>query len=236
MKRSFFCCLNVIILIHVTLMCVYALNSEINSRPIADVKEGLYDFDSVIEGININHEFFIWNRGSADLIIESVKVGCGCVTSDYTKKIAPGEKGIVSLIVRTKGYGNRKIRKKATVKTNDPQNAQISLTITGEVKTFAQISPNNVRLSGNFQDSISQTVTIVPSSLQPFKIVKVRTKNGEYINCSLSAKESSDASTTYYLKVDNTKKEKGRYYDNVYLDTDNKTNPYIKISVSGNIN
>ena len=41
--------------------------------------------------------------------------------------------------------------------------------------------------------------------------------------------------TIYELAVENKKSEKGRYYDQILINTDNKALPIIRIPVVGNI-
>lgn len=78
------------------------------------------------------------------------------------------------------------------------------------------------------------SVKIVPEEKYPFKIVEAKAKNGRFIKYKMEEVISLKG-TAYVLTVENLKKEKGRYYDAIYLKTTSKIRPEIKISVYGNI-
>ncbi len=77
-------------------------------------------------------------------------------------------------------------------------------------------------------------VRIVTEEKYPFKIVSARSDKGE--NISFKLEEVKDSKRPeYILTVENTKKEKGRYSDAVYLQTDSNVKKEIKIRVFGNV-
>ena len=45
------------------------------SRPVAATPEFRHEFGSVVEGMDIEHEFVVKNEGDADLLIEKVAPG-----------------------------------------------------------------------------------------------------------------------------------------------------------------
>ncbi len=77
-------------------------------------------------------------------------------------------------------------------------------------------------------------VRIVAEEKYPFKIVSAKSDKGE--NISFKLEEVKDSKKPeYVLTVENTKKEKGRYSDTLYLQTDSKVKKEIKIRVFGNV-
>jgi hypothetical protein len=119
--------------------------------------------------------------------------------------------------------------------TNDPQNPSLGLTISGKVEKFVTVSPNVVRLFGLAGTPIKATVQIIPEKKYPFRITEVKAKDGSNINFKLQEEKKSQI-VRYALTVENKKTEKGRYHDIVYLKTDNRLKPQIKVNVYGNIN
>ena len=72
------------------------------------------------------YSFIFKNEGTAELQITNVQPGCGCTTSDFTKVVAPGQEGKITLSVHTENFiGN--IAKSAQVFTNDPAQPQFNL-------------------------------------------------------------------------------------------------------------
>lgn len=132
------------------------------------------------------------------------------------------------------GYGGRILSKKITAHTNDPEKLLINLTISGHVNELASITPKRVKLVGAAGEKITESVTIFPKEKYPFKIIKAWAKKKKFFTFKLAEiKQSKNAG--YLLAIKNLKKDKGRYYDTIYLKTDRNGWPDIKINVFGNI-
>ena len=121
-----------------------------------------------------------------------------------------------------------------SVYTNDKKKPISSLIISGRIEKFFMLSPNQVRLEGLVGKQIEHIVTITPEEKYPFKIVKASVKTGKYIRFNLKEVKGSKK-TVYLLSVENLRKEKGRYYDMIFLKTDNRLLPDISVRVFGNI-
>ena len=66
------------------------------------------------------HIFIVKNEGNEDLIIERIRVSCGCVkTGISTKLIKPGKSAELKAIFDTTGYDG-KVEKDIYIKSNDP--------------------------------------------------------------------------------------------------------------------
>lgn len=62
----------------------------------------------------------------------------------------------------------------------------------------------------------------------------IKAKKGEYLTYKIEETKSFQG-VKYLLTITNVRKEKGRYHDVLFLKTDSKLKPEIKISVYGNI-
>ena len=121
-----------------------------------------------------------------------------------------------------------------TIHTNDTKHPKIRVTVTGRVDKFVDISSKRARLQGPVGKSLTTQIRIIPSKRFPFKIAGMRAKNGQFIKFDLKETEES-GQVVYLLNLENTKKEKGRYNDVIYLEPDDKKLPEIVIYVYGNI-
>ncbi len=61
-------------MIFFTIYPVAAKNST-EKRPLAVIPEQTYEFEPVLEGSMVTHDFIIQNKGTAPLVIEKVKTG-----------------------------------------------------------------------------------------------------------------------------------------------------------------
>ena len=91
-----------------------------------------------------------------------------------------------------------------------------------------------VKLEGAVGEQIKRTITIAASEKYPFKIVEARAKLGKNVRYELKQMKHSGGKK-YLLYVENLKKQKGRYFDIIYLKTNKKPLPEIMIRVQGNI-
>ncbi len=126
------------------------------------------------------------------------------------------------------------LSKSISVYTNDKRKPIFSLIISGKVDKFFMLSPSLLRLTGPVGEKIKSSLTIVPEEKYPFKIVKASVKIGKNIRFKLKKVKRSEKKV-YLLTVENLRKETGRYYDTIFLKTDKKPLPDIRIHIHGNI-
>jgi hypothetical protein len=126
------------------------------------------------------------------------------------------------------------INKTITVRTNDKNNSEIKLTLSGEIKPIADISSSVVRLTGTAGHEIKQMISITPFADNRFKITEIKAEKGKDFKYELAEKTKADG-VNYELTVYNLKKEKGWYTDKLHVRTDSTAFPEFEISVFGYI-
>lgn len=141
---------------------------------------------------------------------------------------------MITVKVSTKGYGGRTITESVSIQTNDTKQPNLKVTVRGPVEKLAEITPSRAILTGPEGKPLSVQISITPKDKFPFKIVNIRARKGNFIKYGLEEIKESGKSS-YILTVENTKPDKGRYSDVIYLDTDNKSFPPVHVYVVGNI-
>ena len=202
--------------------------------PVAVAIDPTYEFEPVVEGKKVSHTYHVANKGNAPLSILNVKTGCGCTMANYSKNIAAGETGEITIEGNTANYGGRTFSRKIIVYTDDPKNPQLTLDLSVKVVRAVTLVPNRVRLFGESEKKIAQSVRIIPEKNYPFKIKEVKLFDGKNILYDLEETQSS-GKLEYLLNIQNTCKKTIRYFDKITLITDNKAIPEIEIKVFGNI-
>jgi hypothetical protein len=200
--------------------------------PVAVVSQSQFQFDPVLDGTVVEHEFVMENTGTGPLIIEHVKTGCGCTTADYDMVIPPGGSGKISVKANTRGYGGSRFLRDILVSTNDPANKQVALQISGQVDHFAEINPKSVFLQGKAGEAIQAKVTISPNLKYPFHIT------GSSPSQEIADKVKVDVESgqnNYGLIITNLLVAPGSYYGNIQLETDNAAQSELIINVRGKI-
>jgi hypothetical protein len=89
-------------------------------------------------------------------------------------------------------------------------------------------------LRGYAGENLKRKVTIIPLEKYPFKILKVRAKNGKEIRFQLQ-EEKKEKGLQYALTVENQRLQEGRYSDIITLETDSKIRPTLSVRVYGDI-
>jgi hypothetical protein len=120
------------------------------------------------------------------------------------------------------------------IQTNDKQQPGLSVTLKGPVEKFVEIKPGRAMLVGKAGTPVEQRIQIIPQERYPFQVVKTRTKDGKNIEFGLDEVTLSQKKI-YLLTIKNRKSEKGRYYDQIFIDTNHPEYPVIRIQVMGNI-
>jgi hypothetical protein len=209
--------------------------SENSQFPTVSAPVQQYDFGTVPEGVLVNHEFAVENKGGPPLSIRKAVSSCSCLTiQSYDELILPGETGNVSVSLDTDGYGGGEVTRQIAVKTSDPEMPQLTLTVSGHVDKTYVISSEIVKLSGRAGERVSETVKIFPEEKYDFKVIGVRTKQGKYIECSFE-EIVEDGRSGCLLTIEGLKGEKGLFFDKIFVDTDSTVVPGISIGVFGKI-
>lgn len=127
-----------------TLVAVMALGATLVAAPKIAVDNAVYDFGTVLEGVFVTHKFILSNVGDEPLTITRVRVACGCTATALSKtNLEPGESVELEANLDTSHYGGR-ISKSIYVESNDPENARLTLRLTGIV---TQPKPYHVAIS-----------------------------------------------------------------------------------------
>ncbi len=199
--------------------------------PLAYIQNPDFKFSSVPEGTIVRHAYAIYNKGDAELNIIRVRTSCGCTTAGYSKSVAPGKKGIISVKGNTAGYGGSLFNRQIFIETNDPNHKLLRLNISGQVDKFAQITPQFVRLKGVAGHPVKMSINIIPEKKYPFKLTSLDSSlNGKKIHCDFI-----ETAKGYRLNIENISLGAGRYFGIIYLKTDSLKFPVIPVRVFGDI-
>lgn len=115
--------------------------------------------------------------------------------------------------------------------SNDEKHTKIHLEVRGNIISSVSVNPQKVHLWGNADENISKNVSITPIEGFKFNITDITPANGDNIEYKLNKKNNG----AFELVITNTKKNKGSYSDILFLKTDNKDRPAIRINIYGNI-
>lgn len=91
-----------------------------------------HDFDSIVQGTELQHTFYFVNDGDEPLILTNVKGSCGCTNVEYPEQpVLPGEKGSITADVNTSGKPVGKMFKVAVRVQSNAMQEELRLWLKG---------------------------------------------------------------------------------------------------------
>lgn len=141
------------------------------------IEEPEFSWGKALQGDMITHAFVIKNTGEGLLRITQVKPGCGCTSKRFDREIAPGSTGEVVLTLDTTKLRGERVRKYATIYTNDPANAQVKVYMEGGVTQIVVTEPMTVNMSGLAGDPLSGELILKRGADLDFTVERVVAKN-----------------------------------------------------------
>ncbi len=107
---------------------------QLKNAPKIEFEERNYNFGKIPAGQkHVEKEFVFKNTGKSDLIIRKIRTTCGCTTANLEKSVLkPGESSSFKAVF-TPGSRKGVQRKSIYVITNDPNNSNVRLMISGEI-------------------------------------------------------------------------------------------------------
>ncbi|MFO7826986.1 MAG: DUF1573 domain-containing protein [Bacteroidales bacterium] len=107
---------------------------QLKNAPKIEFEERNYNFGKIPAGQkHVEKEFVFKNTGKSDLIIRKIRTTCGCTTAKPEKTVLkPGESSSFKAVF-TPGSRKGVQRKSIYVITNDPNNSNVRLMISGEI-------------------------------------------------------------------------------------------------------
>jgi len=188
-----------------------------------------HQFDPTPEGRQLTHEFVIQNLGDSELNILGVVPSCSCVTHSFDRTIPPGGRGVIKISLDTDGYGGQDLQRQILVKTNDPDNKKLYLTVTCKVSSLVTVKPSTVMLSGTPGETLEAIVTINPAPDFNMKILGMTQKFNAQIKAKLV--EPEPGSRDWQIKITTYSDKADDLYDILTLKTDNPAKPVLKVRV-----
>jgi len=98
-------------------------------------EKSIFDFGTVREGLNVQVNFTVVNRGSKEVRIEQIRTFAACVEARPPSKhtLAPGEKILLEYIFESLGYGGATLNKQIEIHYNNQKLSPLKLNVRGKV-------------------------------------------------------------------------------------------------------
>ena len=155
--------------------------------PDIQIDTPIHDFGTLPQMESVNHDFIIKNVGMLPLEILEVHPSCNCETVELKQKIILSG-GQTKLTVLFRGTSNSgKTRAAVYLKTNDPDEPNVVVSMFGIINGVARVYPGHFNLGNIMQDeSIRKSFLIYPRNYGYELKVKSVTASSPLIRPKLS--------------------------------------------------
>jgi len=203
-----------------------------------------HDFGTIEQGEKVSHVFVLTNNGGDLLTILNVQTSCGCTAAKPDKnELAPGESTNLKVTFNSQGrHGAQK--KNITIKSNDPENPLLKLTISGTVVKSNNLGANVPVLyfsetkhdfgkvkEGNI---VEYTFKFHNKGKETLKIKDVRTSCG--CTAALVSSEKLEPGVVGTLKVElDTKNRSGKMSRTITIQSNDPRDPTKVLTVYADI-
>jgi hypothetical protein len=194
-----------------------------------------FDFGEATDGRDVIASFVLRNEGDEPLQISNVLTQCGCTSVDLpTKVISPNEAIKLQATLSSKQMRG-KVRKSLFVQSNDPQDAQRVLYITGMVIPTIDVSPVALDL-GPVDKNVGATRTVQLTSHFPDRTFHVTDVVSENPNAVSVRYDEIEKGKTYQLVIDVAKQSISQEIkSSVRVKTDDEEWKEIRIPVTATL-
>ncbi len=153
--------------------------SETGPWPKAVMDETEHEFGVMEVNSVEKHKFIVRNEGDAPLKVVLGPTTCKCTLSEMEDdEISPGESTEIELQWEPKARAER-FRQTAVLYTNDPKNAEIKLTVVGQVDKLLALDPPDSWNVGEIRDDEPTVVTgsITSKILEKFEVQEIESSH-----------------------------------------------------------
>jgi hypothetical protein len=192
------------------------------------------DLGEIIAGETVETEFPYSNGGAAPLTIDKITASCGCLTSHYTRTLAPGEEGKLRVKLISSTLWEGPVTKLIELFSNDPNAPVVKLQITARARPLFRITPSNPYTTAFKRgEVVSQVFEIVPMAPAAARITRVAS-DGPGVEARLLPSAGSDGSDTVRVAVViQSRMEEPDFSRSVLVSTTHPRVPTFRLIING---
>lgn len=203
--------------------------------PDIHVAQREHDCGDVYQGAKCEHEFKVKNNGQGTLILERVHATCGCTTTIESKKeLGAGEEGIIKVTFDTARFTGKRT-KSVVVYSNDPDEPELELQITANIKLEVEALPPRLFYGRiHRDDKAEKKVTVRGYMDEPLKIEKVET-NSDFIVYEKEENWEGDSKIVVIKVSLSDKTPMGKFIGQLTLYTNSQKQPKLDIFINADV-
>lgn len=200
----------------------------------------IWDFGTVKPGDEKTYEFSFENNNNKPITLSNVKANCACLkVVDFTKKVAPGEKGVIKVLLATKSLQGNIAKKIIGIINNDntDENQQFLLKVFGEVSRRGELllRPSEIHLPDFVKGSkMSASLTLSRIGFDKLFLEEIKPSSPVVSTKITDVSENNPYEANIDVQIE-AQGQIGPFEHQVLFETDNAEHPTAKLRIYGNI-
>jgi hypothetical protein len=196
----------------------------------------------VIDGEVIHQFFKFTNNGDAQLEITGVEPACGCTSAlPVPNKVAPGQSGQIKIEIKTEGFAAQSrnlaetvpMSKTVTVRTNDPKQPQVVLTVNFNVAPEIVVSEPSIYFGSNPRgQEVTKELTVEIAPNRPVKLLSAVSTDAS-VAVKLEPLAGGDDKKFRVIIVQKPTAAEGVHFGNIVIKTTSQFKPQLIVTVRG---
>jgi hypothetical protein len=198
--------------------------------------------DQVYEGETIQQSFKFTNNGDAQLEILGIEPSCGCTSAlPVPNKVAPGRSGQINIEIKTESFAAQSrtlaetvsLIKTVTVRTNDPRQPQVILSVNFTVAPEIVVSEPSVFFGSSPRGKeVTRESTVSIAHDRPIKLVSAVSTDAN-VSVTLEPIAGQGDKKFRLIMVQKSSASEGAHAGNILIKTSSRLKPELRVSVRG---
>ncbi len=202
--------------------------------PHIHISETTHDAGMVYEGTKLSYIFSFTNIGT-DILTVTARSTCSCTAALLSdKNIPPGGTGKIKIEYNTSGRKGQ-TKQGALIRTNDPDNPLVNITIVAMVKSSVKVVPERLWLDEvTTGEAIEREILVVDPGDSTLKVESVKTPEGIIAKIKPLEKRNDLMVVPVLLSIIGGKKS-GEFEKLITVKTNDPVNLEIPLTIAGTV-
>ncbi len=196
----------------------------------------------VMDGEAIHQLFKFKNTGDTQLEITGVEPSCGCTSAlPVPSKVAPGQSGQLKVEIQTLGFAAQSknltevvpVSKTVIVRTNDPRQPQVVLTVNFNVAPEIVVSEPSIYFGSNPRGrEVTRELTLEITPDRPVKLLSAVATDAN-VTVRLEPVAGSNDKKFRLIAVQKPTAAEGAHFGSIVIKTTSQLKPQVIVTVRG---
>ncbi len=220
----------------------FATSASAQRGPSIEFDSPTRNVTKVMDGEAIHQLFKFKNTGDTQLEITGVEPSCGCTSAlPVPSKVAPGQTGQIKIEIQTQGFAAQSknltevvpVSKTVIVRTNDPRQPQVVLTVNFNVAPEIVVSEPSIYFGSNPRgQEVTRELTLEITPDRPVKLLSAVSTDAN-VTVRMEPVAGSNDMKFRLIAVQKPTAAEGAHFGSIVIKTTSLLKPQVIVTVRG---